>query len=296
MFKSIVVIFVFHALAACAGWTVQGVAQGGSAASGVPYTGATSDLDLGTYTLTASEVSLSAYVFLSGGPATAAYWKINNDGSGNLINTGRGGWAMRMGDDGVFNNWGLYTDENWGIPIFAGWYSRGVSINQHVDHGAGLDILKDNSDHVCADGYGAHIVMRNSLQGQNVMSSIIDNTTVGKWRSDFLGNLHWVAGYSAEGGTYGSHYFWVGGDYTSGQAAMCINPNGRVMFGGNLELGLPDDGSSRLQVAGSARVTEWIYFGAPATAGAWRMGVSGDTFIVERYDGMAWVTKSTIQN
>jgi hypothetical protein len=41
--------------------------------------------------------------------------------------------------------------------------------------------------------------------------------------------------------------------------------------------------------------TSFQYWGDSLTNGSWRMGLSGDNFIIERRESDAWVTKSTIQ-
>jgi len=38
----------------------------------------------------------------------------------------------------------------------------------------------------------------------------------------------------------------------------------------------------------------FMYFGDTTTAGSWRMGISGDDFIHQKYDGADWVTKQTV--
>lgn len=281
MFKSISMFCILSAMVALGNWTVDGISLGGSAESGVPYTGASSDLDLGTYRLKAAEFSQADYIYLTGGPGSAAYWKINNDAAGNLINSGRHGWAMRMGDDGVFDDWGLYTSENWGIPVLASWYSRGVSVNQHIDHGAGLDVLKDNEDFYCTGGYGANIVMRNSLfNGQNILLSLIDGNTVSKWRTDFAGNTSWAA--------WGVHDFYVGGDFGTGTLALELNSSGNALFG------VSDDYTHRVQVQGGIK-TDFMKASEVMIGESWKITLDeNDNLLIQHFDGMYWNTRQTI--
>jgi hypothetical protein len=73
-------------------------------------------------------------------------------------------------------------------------------------------------------------------------------------------------------------------------APLALNSNG----GDVLVSGASPDGTSKLIVAGPARISGYFYFGDPAASGTWRMGdLSGD-FVVERFNGSYWEVKHTI--
>ena len=89
-----------------------------------------------------------------------------------------------------------------------------------------LDIEKNNTDYTNTAGAGSHIKLTNANgSGQNVISSYIGGNLVAKWRTDYVGNINWVAG------TNGSHYFYTGGDYGVGNYRMHIGNGGTVVIG-----------------------------------------------------------------
>lgn len=50
-------------------------------------------------------------------------------------------------------------------------------------------------------------------------------------------------------------------------------------------------------VSDGARITnssDYMYFGDPTVSGSWRMGISGEDFIHQKYNGSTWETKQTI--
>ncbi|HBB66343.1 MAG TPA: hypothetical protein DCZ93_03375, partial [Elusimicrobia bacterium] len=102
-----------------------------------------------------------------------------------------------------------------------------------------LNVNLDNTDYTNTGGAGSHFVMTNpNGAGQNVIASIINGVTVAKWRTDYVGNITWVAGGS------GAHNFNTGGDYPTGDTRMSIANNGNVGIGA-----VP---GSRLEVAGGS--------------------------------------------
>ena len=52
----------------------------------------------------------------------------------------------------------------------------------------------------------------------------------------------------------------------------------------------------RLDPDAGATVPEdsFIYFGSPTASGSWRMGISGENFIHQKYNGSTWETRQTI--
>lgn len=123
-----------------------------------------------------------------------------------------------------------------------------------------VQIALTNTDYTNTNGAGSHIYMSNgSTTGQNVLSSFINGTLVAKWRTDYAGNINWVAG-----GT-GNHYFFTGGDYLVGNSRLIIYNGGNVAIGTNTA----SDPGYKLDVAGTARATQFQLSAlntAPATA------------------------------
>ena len=80
-----------------------------------------------------------------------------------------------------------------------------------------------NTDYTNTAGAGSHILLNNSsTTGQNVVTSIINGAIVAKWRTDYVGNISWVAGST------GGHQFYTGGDYAVGSAKLSMFNNGNV--------------------------------------------------------------------
>lgn len=123
-----------------------------------------------------------------------------------------------------------------------------------------VQIALTNTDYTNTSGAGSHIYMTNgSTTGQNVLSSFINGTMVAKWRTDYTGNINWVAG-----GT-GNHYFFTGGDYLVGNSRLIIYNGGNVAIGTNTA----SDPGYKLDVAGTVRGNQFQLSAlntAPATA------------------------------
>lgn len=93
---------------------------------------------------------------------------------------------------------------------------------------ARLMVALNNTDYTNTAGAGSHLLMTNpNASGQNVVVSMINGSVVAKWRTDYGGNINWVAG------TTGQHYFFTGGDYGSGNWRLNIRNNGYVGIGTN---------------------------------------------------------------
>ena len=82
-----------------------------------------------------------------------------------------------------------------------------------------------NNDYVNTGGANSHLTMTNpDATGQNVVSSVINGNVVAKWRTDYVGNISWVAGPT------GSHDFYTGGDFGVGTSKMTIGNGGNVII------------------------------------------------------------------
>lgn len=87
-------------------------------------------------------------------------------------------------------------------------------------------VALSNADYTNTGGAGSHLLLTNpNATGQNVVTSVINGATVAKWRTDYVGNISWVAGAA------GKHDFYTGGDYPNGSVRMSILNNGNVGIG-----------------------------------------------------------------
>jgi len=114
-------------------------------------------------------------------------------------------------------------------------------------------IFLTNSDYTNYEGTGSHIIFNNDdPAGQNVLSSYINGNLVAKWRTDYAGDINWVAGAT------GKHYFITQGDFGTGTVKMQIQNNGNVQIGdAGLNGTLPDTGY-RLDVSGSGNFQQGL--------------------------------------
>lgn len=98
---------------------------------------------------------------------------------------------------------------------------------------------RTNTDYTNANGANSHILLTNpSTTGQTVISSVINGRVAGKLRNDYVGNINYVASGS------GNHYFFVGGDYSTGSVKMVVSSSGAVGIGTQTP-------SAKLQVVGN---------------------------------------------
>jgi len=88
-------------------------------------------------------------------------------------------------------------------------------------------LLFDNDDYgVYNTGENAHLALLNPNGSQNIVDSIIGGVNQARWRTDNAGNISWVAfATDADRG----HYFYVGGDYPTGDCRQKISPNGTAI-------------------------------------------------------------------
>jgi hypothetical protein len=113
---------------------------------------------------------------------------------------------------------------------------------------SGLTATTNNIDFINTGGTGSHIALNNpNSVGQNVLSSIINGNVVAKWRTDYDGNINWVAG------TNGRHNFLTQGDYTVGSIKMRIFNNGNVQIATNPVGAQIADAGYKLDVRGVGR-------------------------------------------
>ncbi len=121
----------------------------------------------------------------------------------------------------------------------------GIGINAPA---TSLQINLSNTNFTNTNGAGSHIYMTNpSTTGQNVISSFINGSLVAKWRTDYVGNISWVAGST------GAHDFYTGGDYAVGSAKLRIFNNGNVQISTSPVGGSNADTGYKLDVSGTGR-------------------------------------------
>ncbi|OGH88948.1 MAG: hypothetical protein A2537_03825 [Candidatus Magasanikbacteria bacterium RIFOXYD2_FULL_36_9] len=88
-----------------------------------------------------------------------------------------------------------------------------------------LSVYLNNTDYNNVAGANSHVMLDNpSATGQNVLSAVINGTLRGKWRTDYLGNINWVAGG-------GDHYFYSGTDGSGEAFQMILKNGGKVGIG-----------------------------------------------------------------
>lgn len=106
------------------------------------------------------------------------------------------------------NGNGIIIDE-WRRPNFTGQYKGTLQIN------------KTNTDYVNLNGTGGHLILNNpSASGQNSITSVINQTLVGKWRADSAGNNQFI--------TYedGDFSVFTGGDFGVGTKQLTVSHTG----------------------------------------------------------------------
>ena len=111
-----------------------------------------------------------------------------------------------------------------------------------------FNIDLNNTNYTNTSGADSHILMTNpNGTGQNVISSVINGNVVAKWRTDYVGNINWVAG------TTGAHAFYTGGDFGVGRSQMCIFNNGNIKMETTTIGGSNVDNGYKLDVIGISR-------------------------------------------
>lgn len=113
-----------------------------------------------------------------------------------------------------------------------------------------VQLTTTNTDYTNTNGAGSHIYMTNtSATGQNVVSSFINGAMVAKWRTDYQGNISWVAGST------GAHDFYTKGDFGTGQIMMRIFNGGNVQIATSSVGGGNSDAGFKLDVQGTFKST-----------------------------------------
>jgi hypothetical protein len=121
------------------------------------------------------------------------------------------------------------------------YYKIDQTIPQTIDGQIQAEI--DNTDYTNISGAGAGLYLKNpNVNGQNVIYSEVNGAMVAKWRTDYVGNISWIAG------TTGAHDFYVGGDYGTGTNPLKIFNNGNICIGENN----PSDNGENFQSYGGA--------------------------------------------
>ena len=116
-----------------------------------------------------------------------------------------------------------------------------------------MQINLTNTDYTNTSGAGSHIYMTNpSATGQNVVASFINGAMVAKWRTDYVGNISWVAG------TSGAHDFYTKGDFGTGQIMLRIFNGGNVQIATSSVGGGNSDAGYKLDVQGTGRYTSQL--------------------------------------
>ena len=139
--------------------------------------------------------------------------------------------------------------------------SSSVTIGSSTAPVGKLTIDLANTNYTNTGGAGAHLLINNtSATGQNVVSSMINGSIVAKWRTDYVGNISWVAGGS------GVHDFYTGGDFGTGTTKMSIKNNGNIQMGAASLNGSFTDNGYRLEVLGTMRVTGAATFSSNISA------------------------------
>lgn len=94
-----------------------------------------------------------------------------------------------------------------------------------------LELVSNSSDYFNNNGAGACLTMRNrNATGQNVVASYNGNTLLAKWRTDYAGNIGWIAVGPTNNGY---HAFYTQGDYPVGSSKLFISASGLVGIGTN---------------------------------------------------------------
>lgn len=169
------------------------------------------------------------------------------------LSTMTSGSVLFAGASGVVSqdNSNLYYDDT----------NNRLSIGTSSSINGTLTISRDNTDYTNTSGAGSVLQIKNpNASGQNVVYNEINGVMKSKWRTDNAGNINWVsaANTNAQG-----HYFFVGGDYGSGEANMYIT-NAGTRIGNNLTVNQAV--GKELEVLGSASISSSLYVGATSSA------------------------------
>lgn len=157
---------------------------------------------------------------------------------------------------------------------------------------SGTNLVVANANTAVSDGgtNSAIYLQNTSPTGQTQVTSTINGTTVAKWRTDYAGNINWVA-YA------GGHDFFTGGDSGTGTVKMSISnaglvgidlgttaakssldvnggvavgtyagataaPSDGLIVSGNVGIGTSNPGTTALVVSGSAVVSSTVSAGS----------------------------------
>jgi fibronectin-binding autotransporter adhesin len=173
-------------------------------------------------------LTLSSIESSGGTPSTQLTF--NQEGGSN----GSSGWSIQSTN--LFDN-------SAGTPLRLNQYGGNIIIGSSTDAGARLYISSTSTDYTNSAGTNSHILMNNpSSFGQSSVTSIINGSIKGKWRTDYIGG-NAFSSY----GNQGYHMWLTNGDYGVGQSQMIIQNNG------NVKIAYDDttDNGYKLEVAGT---------------------------------------------
>jgi hypothetical protein len=117
-----------------------------------------------------------------------------------------------------------------------------------------LTITKGVTDYTNTLGANSHILLNNTSSGGHTsISYVTAGNLTGKIRSDYGGSMSYIS-------TFGNHYFYTGGDASSGPAKFFISNSGNVGIG-------TTSPSYKLDTSGDINFTGTLYQnGSPYTA------------------------------
>lgn len=154
-------------------------------------------------------------------------------------------------------------------------YSGNVLIGNGTDNGAKLEI---NSNLGTFSATGNSLVRLNNPNslGQSPLDWIINGTLRGRFRTDYIGNVNYVA-------NGGGHYFFTGGDSGVGTTRTLIHASGGVSIGNST-----DPGATNLSVTGTVTAASFSGNASTATTLQTARTINGTSF-----NGSAAITTSS---
>jgi hypothetical protein len=144
-----------------------------------------------------------------------------------------------------------------------------------------LNVSLNNTDFTNTSGANSHLLLINpNGSGQNCLTSFINGTLRGKWRTDSAGNVNYVC-------NGGYHAFYTGGDSGTGAVKMTLNASGLAAIGNNATT----TPNAMLQIDSKDSSTRTLQLNAPSgqTANileALRNGTIVDVFGPQGYFGV----------
>jgi len=154
-----------------------------------------------------------------------------------------------------------------------------------------FNVNLSNTNYTNTNGAGSHILMTNpSSTGQNVVASFINGNLVAKWRTDYVGNISWVAGST------GAHSFYTKGDFGVGTAQVQIFNNGNVQIATSPVGGSIADSGYKLDVSGSTRIQNTLLVSTGGISITGSSAISGSLIVTGDITGSLFGTSSYASN